>query len=54
MRLELPFRETDEHISSRECVIHGGLDRVWLKIVVTIVQSALPAVYTIGCPSVNC
>jgi hypothetical protein len=42
---EVPFREADEHFASGERVIHGGLDRVSLKIVVTpegIVQSALP------------
>jgi hypothetical protein len=43
--MEVPFREADEHFASGERVIHGGLDRVALKIVVTpegIVQSALP------------
>ena len=43
--IQVPFREADEHFASGERVIHGGFDRVWLKIVVTpegIVQSALP------------
>jgi hypothetical protein len=43
--IEVPFWEADEHFASGERVIHGGFDRVSLKIVVTpegIVQSALP------------
>ena len=43
--IEVPLREADEHFALGERVIHGGLDRVWLKIVVTpegSVQSALP------------
>jgi hypothetical protein len=43
--MEVPFREADEHFASGERVIHGGLDRVSLKIVVTpegIVESAVP------------
>ena len=43
--IEVPFREADEHFASGERVIHGGLDRVSLKIVVTpegVVQSAVP------------
>jgi hypothetical protein len=43
--IEVPLREAAEHFVSGERLIHGGLDRVWLEIVVTpagIVKSASP------------
>jgi Domain of unknown function (DUF6438) len=43
--IEVPVREAEEHFASGERLIHGGFDRVQLKIAVTpngMVKSALP------------